>query len=96
MLKYKESFGVRVGKLQRFAAVIFKFDPRPVAQPEECHHVWSDDGERCLTGCTTEPYPAIDEWEQPVCCEKCGETALLWIGFELDRGGKRSLIRSTG
>ncbi len=51
-----------------------------------CEHVWVEDSEKCLTGFTAEPYPVIDEWEQPLCCEKCGDTALRWVGFELHRG----------
>lgn len=57
------------------------------AVPETlCAHVWVEDGDKCLIGFTAEPYPAVDEWEQPLCCERCGDTALRWIGFELDRG----------
>ncbi len=54
-------------------------------KPRHCIHVWIEDGEQCLVGCTTEPYPVVDEWEQPMACEKCGETTLRWIGFELDK-----------
>ena len=52
-----------------------------------CDHVWVEDGEKCLCGSTAEPYPAVDEWEQPLCCERCGETVFRWVGFELARTG---------
>jgi hypothetical protein len=52
----------------------------------QCVHVWIEDGEKCLVGCTSERYPVVDEWEQPLYCEKCGETTLRWVSFELDKG----------
>ncbi|MBC8036518.1 MAG: hypothetical protein H7X89_04810 [Rhizobiales bacterium] len=72
--------------MQNAPSLVIDIAVHPLS-PERCDHAWSLDGEKCLTGCTTEPYPAIDEWEQPVCCEKCGETAFFWVGFELDRLG---------
>ena len=29
-----------------------------------CVHVWVEDGDRCLTGCTAEAYPVVDEWSR--------------------------------
>ncbi len=55
-------------------------------QSQTCVHVWIEDGEKCLAGYTTERYPVVDEWEQPLYCVECGETILRWVGFELDRG----------
>ena len=52
-----------------------------------CVHVWVEDGDRCLVGCTAASYPVVDEWEQPLYCERCGETTVHWVGFELDKTG---------
>jgi hypothetical protein len=60
--------------------------PQPVSQPD-CVHVWIEDGEKCLVGFTAEAHPIIDEWEQPMYCEHCGETTFRWMGFELDIDG---------
>ena len=63
---------------------VIRIENYPLPQLD-CVHVWVEDGEKCLCGFTCEAHPIVDEWEQPMYCESCGDTYFKWVGFELCR-----------